>query len=315
MKKYTTIVISLILFCTVFLFTGNLLIAGTTGKITGKVIDVSTKEALPGTNVVLEGTSMGAATDMDGNYTILNIPPGIYSLKFTMMGYKNSVITDVRVSIDLTTTIDVDMNQTVLEAEETVTVVAERPLVRADMTSALSSVGADEIAKLPVQNVNDVLEIQAGIIQSIDGFHIRGGRAAEVAYWVDGVATTDVYSGGIGVAVENSAVQELQVVSGTFNAEYGQAMSGIVNIITKEGGKRYTGEITGYVGDYVGHGSVFDVLKSVEVTKNAANQTVAIGHSENPLAKFNPTYNAELSLNGPFPLTKDKLSFFLNGRY
>ncbi len=315
MKKHTYIVVSLILFYTIFLFTGNLLIAGTTGKLTGKVVDMNTKEALPGTNVVLEGTSMGAATGLDGSYTIMNVPPGIYSLRFTMMGYKNSLISNVRVSIDLTTTINANMSQTVLEANETVTVVAERPLVRADMTSALSSVGADEIAKLPVQSVNDVLQIQAGIIRDGNNLHIRGGRTGEVAYWVDGVATTDVYAGGMGVSVENSAVQELQVVSGTFNAEYGQAMSGIVNIITKEGGQRYTGEISGYVGDYMGHSSVFDVLKKVDITKNAANQTVAVGESENPLAKFNPTYNGELSLSGPVPLTNDKLSFFLNGRY
>ena len=124
MKKHICIVISLILFYTVFLFTGNL-IAGTTGKLTGVVVDLDTKESLPGTNVILEGTSMGAATGLDGNYTIMNIPPGIYTLRFTMMGYKNSLVSNVRVSIDLTTTINANMSQTVLEADETVTVVAE----------------------------------------------------------------------------------------------------------------------------------------------------------------------------------------------
>ncbi len=291
------------------------LFAGTTGKIAGRVYDAETKDPLPGANIIVEGTTTGAASDINGNYNIINLPPGKYSLVVSMIGYKRVRISDVMVRIDLTTTQDFALQQEVIAGEE-VSIVAERPLVRMDMTSALSSVGAEEIAKLPVQNVRDVLELQAGIVRSGNALHIRGGRGGEVAYWVDGVATTDVFSGSMGVTVENSAIQELQVVSGTFNAEYGQAMSGIINIITKEGSTQYNGMLRGYVGDYISGADEFNILKRVNTYTDPETGVVTqTAESENPLAKFNPTYNGEFSLSGPVPGTKDKLTFFTNGRY
>ncbi len=288
--------------------------AGTTGKISGVVKDAETNEPLPGVNVIIENTQMGAATNLDGEYTIINIPPGMYSVRFSMMGYVSKVFTDVRVSIDLTTSLNVKLDATVLEAAEEVVVVAERPMVQMDMTSSMSSVSSAEIDKLPVQEVGDVLELQAGIVRSGSGLHIRGGRTGEVAYWVDGVATTDMFSGGMGVNVENSAVEELQVVSGTFNAEYGQAMSGIINIITKEGGNKLTGKVEAYVGDYMSTADEFAILERVNTMTNpTTGQTMSQGVYENPLEQFNPIYNAQASVSGP--LISDKLSFFANARF
>jgi outer membrane receptor protein involved in Fe transport len=309
-------VFMIIIFLTGLLVRENLLFSGTTGKIAGVIVDSATKNPLPGANIVLEGTTMGAATDVNGNYIILNVPPGAYTLRASMMGYKTHRVEDVRVKIDMTITINFALEATVLEVGEEITVVAERPLVQRDMTSSLTSVGSQEIAALPVQEFRDVLELQAGIVRSGNDLHIRGGRAGEVAYWVDGVATTDLFSGGSGVTVENSAIEELQVVSGTFNAEYGQAMSGIINIITKEGGQKYTGQVKAYVGDFISDDKSFRLLKSVATEKDpATGKTITIGDMENPLRKFNPIYNAEFSLSGPVPLLGDKLSFFTNGRY
>ncbi|MBN2514192.1 MAG: hypothetical protein JXB18_14735, partial [Sedimentisphaerales bacterium] len=145
--------------------------------------------------------------------------------------------------------------------------------------------------------------------------HIRGGRSSEIAYWVDGVSTTDVFNGSSGVTVENSAIQELQVVSGTFNAEYGQAMSGIVKVITKDGGNKLTGEISGYVGDYMSSDPAFSLLKRVNVVKDVSGTQHAVGVLENPLKKFNPIYNMEYNLSGPVPYTNSRLTFFTNGRF
>ena len=117
-------------------------------------------------NVMVEGTATGAASDLQGGYTILNLQPGIYSLRFRMMGYQEVVIQNVRVSIDLTTRANAAMKPTVVETGEAVTVVAERPLVQVDMTSSLSTVGADEIEDLPVQNIEDVLALQAGVVRT-----------------------------------------------------------------------------------------------------------------------------------------------------
>ena len=198
--------------------------AGNTGKIAGVLTDATQRTTLPGANVMVEGTTLGAVTDMQGRFTILNIPPGVYRLKATMIGYKSVIVQNIRVSIDLTTTIDAALEPTTLESGEVVTITAERPLVQRDRTSSLASVNSEEIRDLPVQSMNDVLELQAGVVRSGNDFHIRGGRASEVSYWVDGIATNEVFSGGSAVTVEKSAVQEMQVVSGTFNAEYGNAM-------------------------------------------------------------------------------------------
>ncbi|MBN1780394.1 TonB-dependent receptor [bacterium] len=297
-------------------FSAVVLHAGITGKIAGDVIDQDTQQKLIGANIIVEGTMMGAATSADGYFNILNVPPGTYTLKATMMGYMPMIIQGVRVSIDQTSKINFTLNPTVVESDETVTIVADKPLVKPDMTSSLASVSSEEIEALPVSNMGQVLAIQAGVVQSGGSFHIRGGRAGEVAFWVDGVATTDVYSGGMGVAVENSAIQELQVVSGTFNAEYGQAMSGIVNIITKEGDKNYTGNFSAYVGDYVSNGEVWDVITKVnrEIDPETGAYTMT-SEKKNPLADFNPVYNTEFNLSGPVPLLGNKVTFFANARY
>ncbi len=291
------------------------LFAGTTGKISGQVYDAETREPLPGANLLVEGTNRGDASDLEGDFNIINLPPGKYTLIVTMMGYTKTRVENIDVNIDMTTTQNIYLKPQVLEGEE-VTVVAERPLVRMDMTSALSSVGSEEIENLPVQEVRDVLELQAGIVRSGNTLHIRGGRGGEVAYWVDGVATTDVYSGGMGINVENSAIEELQIVSGTFNAEYGQAMSGIINIITKEGKPNYSGMLRGYVGDYVSNADQFTVPNRVITTTDPeTGEVVQTVEDENPLSRFNPTYNVEGSLSGPIPGLGNNLTFFVNGRY
>ena len=309
MKKLT-LVYFLILICAGFVFSGKL-IAGTTGKIAGRVIDAETSKPLPGANIIIEGTTMGAASDLDGYYAIINIPPGSYSLKASTMGYADTRIEKIRTRIDLTTTVNFSLKATVLEMGESVTVVAERPLVQKDMTYSLASVSSDEIQGLPVQNIADVMELQAGVVQS-DGLHLRGGRTGEIAYWVDGVSTTDVFSGGMGVKVENSAVEELQIVSGTYNAEYGQAMSGIINIITKEGGENYHGQFKAYAGDYYSTSDLYSVWKNVEYDQES---NALVEEKENPVKQFNPIYNTEFSLSGPVPFMGRKINFFANGRY
>ena len=291
------------------------LFSGVTGKIAGTITDTESGVGLPGVNVVIIGSNLGAATNGEGNYTIIGVPPGVYQLKISMMGYKEVIVENVRVSIDLTTWINSSLNPTVLETEEVVTIVAERPLVQMDMTSSLTIVGSKEIEMLPAQSIEGVVELQAGVV-NYSGLHIRGGRSGEIAYWVDGVATTDVFDGGQGITVENSAVEELQVVSGTFNAEYGRAMSGIINIITKEGSPKFSGQIKGYVGDYLSGDPVYEVLERSDVLENPSDETLVLDEAaENPVKKFNPIYNGEISLSGPVPFTNNKLSFFTTARY
>jgi len=263
--------------------------AGTTGKLAGKVVDRDTGEPLPGVNVIIEGTTLGAATDLDGNYIVLRIPPGVYSVRAQMIGYQPVVVNNVRISIDKTTTVNFELQRTVVELGKEITVVAERPLVQMDLTSTEAVVGSEVIQQLPVERFEDVVNLQAGVVEG----HFRGGRLGEVVYMIDGVPVNDVYSGTYALEVENSAIQELQVISGTFNAEYGQAMSGVVNIVTKEGGEKLEGRVEAYFGDYLStHKRIFWNIE-----------------------KINPTYSLQASLSGPFPIFGEKLRFFALGRF
>ncbi len=267
----------------------SLLEAGTTGKISGRISDKSSGDPLIGVNVVLEGTSQGAATDLEGYFSILNVLPGEYSLKASIIGYQTMIQKNVQVSVDLTTAINFEMNSTILEGEEVI-VIAEMPVVKKDVTSTSFRVSSEQIGQLQVQNLSEIVELQAGVVQG----HFRGGRAGEVMYIVDGVPMNDAYGGESLFDVESEMIQEVEVISGTFNAEYGQAMSGIVNIVTKEGQEYYAGKLTLFCGDHLSsHTKQFMNIDNV-----------------NPLANTNLQFN----ISGPIPFAGKKLSFSLLGR-
>lgn len=265
-----------------------LTLAGTTGKIAGRITDASSGEALVSVNVVVEGTTRGAATDLDGYYFIINLSPGTYTLNVSAIGYKAQAITNVQVSIDKTSEVDVELEPEVIQGEA-VTVVAQRPAVEKDRTFSTATVGDQDMQVMPVNAVSEVVNIQAGVV---DG-HFRGGRSGEVVYMIDGIPVQDVYDNSQATGINQDVVKELQVITGTFNAEYGQAMSGVVNMVTKDGGDRYTGMASTQFGDYYsGHTKQFDYINNI-----------------NPAA----ITNYEVSLAGPVPLAKG-VSFYLNGR-
>ncbi len=220
--------------------------AGTTGKVAGTVKDKSTGNPLPGVNVILEGTTMGAATDNEGYYFIINIPPGKYNVRATMIGYSAVVKREVQVTVDYTTRVDFDLEPAVLEGQ-VVVVTAERPLIERDMTATASVTTGEQIDKMPVNTYQQVLATHPGFVESGTGlnreFNVRGGRSGELAYLIDGFYVEDPQVGGMGSGVANVGIAELAVMTGTFNAEYGEAMSGVLNIVTKEGGPNYSGRV------------------------------------------------------------------------
>ena len=218
---------SIIICCTVL----QTVFAGTTGKLTGAITIKDTGEPLVGANVLIEGTGLGAATDLGGNYFILQVPPGKYSVRFTMIGFQGLVVNNVRVQVDLTTRLDGALSEKVIGMDEVV-VQASRPMIQTDVTYSQANISSDEVAMLPVEEFEDVIALQAGVVTANGEIHVRGGRGGEIAYMIDGITVTDPFNSDIAVEIENNAIQELQFISGTFNAEYGQAMSGIVNIIT-----------------------------------------------------------------------------------
>lgn len=241
--------------CMILLFVSLpvMLFAGTTGKIAGYVRDVSTGEPLGGTNIMLEGTTMGAAADMKGYFVILNIPPGNYTLKATMIGFKDAVFENVRVFIDLTTAQDIYLEPTVIKGE-VVTVTAERPLIEQDITSSRTIIESEMITEAPLAGLSQAVALTPGFSVGSP----RGGRRnqGEIAYIVDGLdlnsplGTARVgYSPGQSTAdglatdVVELGLEEVEVLMGGFGAEYYQAPSAIVNVVTKEGGPNYSARL------------------------------------------------------------------------
>ena len=229
------------------------------GKIAGTVKDKDTGEALPGVNVVLEGTMLGASTDPEGRYFILNVPPGEYAVTAKMVGYKTETLTGVLSKSDATTTVSFELEATVIEVAEAIVVVAERPLVDKTLTASRSTVTATELNNaLPVRSIDDIIETTASSFRNF----IRGGRQFETKTLIDGVDVSDpFYSRGTGTNVvkgynqvtrskaddpalsNSSAIEELSVLAGTFNAEYPAATAGVVNIVTKQGGSNLSGRV------------------------------------------------------------------------
>ncbi|BBM69606.1 TonB-dependent receptor [Rhodothermus marinus] len=265
-----------------------------TGKLAGYVRDAETGQPLIGATVYIEETGQGAVTDAQGYYVVLNLRPGLYTVRFSYVGYETVRYTDVRIVSDQTRELEVRLRPSVVAGEEVV-ITAQRPLVQRDLTSSRKTVVAEEIQALPVESFLDVLALQAGVNRGPSGeLHIRGGRSTEIAYLVDGLSVGNPFNAnGLATEVATNAIQELTVVSGTFNAEYGQAMSGIVNVVTKEGGEKLEGTFSAYAGDYLTrHEDIFYLPPGIQ-----RNTTTIEG-----------------TLGGPVPLTGKKVRFFFSAR-
>lgn len=334
MKKLLTF------WCVIFVLLWNQsAVGGTTGKIVGQVTDQQSGEPLPGANVLIRGTRLGASTNLEGQFLILNIPPGIYDVEASMLGYRKVIKKQVKISTDLTTKLAFELAETPIEGEEVV-VVAERPLIQKDITSRQAYVGNKEITELPVRDFKDILALQAGVSRDAAGqLHIRGGRAGEVAYLIDGVYMDDPLQGGfgselgdntrtrqrigsqLGLTIDEEAIDEMVVISGTFNAEYGNVMSGVVNIVTKEPSSDYTGKLeltSGYLND-----SPYRQADALVEDKNpvidAASGKRLTYHPPSNYFQNYPTlvdYPGQMqgSFSGPVPGISN-LSFFFSGKY
>ena len=209
-----------------------LLTAGQTGKIAGRVTDSGSGEPLVGCNVLISGTSSGAATDANGEYFIINLTPGSYVVEFSMIGYASYTSEGVNVNIDVTTPVDAALTTEAVELAG-VSVTAERPAIENTLTSSKQIVSGDMMAAMAVTDVNDVIKTLPGVTEFGGELHIRGGRSGEEMYLVDGASVTNAVFGGNAIPVNPSMVGELQLITGTFNAEYGQAMSGLFNTVLR----------------------------------------------------------------------------------
>lgn len=256
------------------------------GKITGRVRDAETGEPLIGADVIVEGTELGASTDEKGDYVILYVPAGTYVVTASYLGYDPFTYAQVIVNADQTTNLNFRLKPTVIEVEKVI-VIAEKPPIVASQTQSGHSVTSQDIARLPVTTINQVVTLQAGVSTSNLGTHIRGGRAGEVTYYVDGIMTKVPHTGAQSTQINASAVEEVSVVSGGYDAEYGDALSGIINVVTKEGGSKPSGSFR----------YLTDEIFSMDNLKD----------------RLNYGYNFyDLSFGGPLPGVS-RLRYFLSG--
>ena len=288
----------------------------TTGKIAGIVTEAETGEPLPGVNIVIEGIQQGTASDLEGRFVIIGVRPGTYTIVASFVGFATQRSEGLRVNVDLTTEVNFSLREETFEGEEIV-VTAEAVRVRKDVTSSEARVTAETIDRLPVQELGQILNVQAGVTDR-GGFHIRGGRSSEIVTMVDGVPVTDSYDGSTALQLENEGIEELQVISGTFNAEYGNAMSGVINVVSKEGRKdRIGGTVELYSGSYVVPGSggrelLLGTKQEDYTTSEGFPYDKANVYSYLPVEPMHYR-NAAASLEGP--VLTDRVTFFANGRY
>src|SRR5690554_4117369 len=200
-----------------------------TGKITGRVTDTN-GEPLPGVNVIIDNTTIGNSTDADGYYTILNLSAGTYTLKATYIGFATVFVQDVEVLISLTTEINIQLSEQLIEGEEIV-VIAQQPVIKKDVSSSLASISKSELESLPVTSVTAAIGLQAGV----EGLSIRGSGSDEVSFNLNGLSLRSERDNTPFTGISVTSIENVQVQTGGFNAEYGDVRSGVINVTSKEG--------------------------------------------------------------------------------
>ncbi|MFQ5797948.1 MAG: TonB-dependent receptor domain-containing protein [Bacteroidota bacterium] len=226
------------------------------GKIRGTVTDSETGEELIGANVLIEGTVLGAATDINGEYVVLNVPPGGYSVRTTFIGYAPVTITNVLVNAALTTTLDFELPPTTIQTEP-VLIVAERPLVQRNTTNTVRITSRDDVGNLPIRGTQTILALDAGVVRQDGNLYVRGGRDGELAYFVDGASVTNRLFNSEGVSVVQEAFQELQFQPGGYTAELGGANSGIAKTTMRTGGSKFHASVDYRTDDFAKPGDQF----------------------------------------------------------
>jgi outer membrane receptor protein involved in Fe transport len=241
--------------------------AGTTGTISGTVTDTKTGEPVALATIVITELKRGATTDAQGHFYILNLPAGKYSVRVALLGYIPQAREGIEVFPDFTTKLDFQMEPTVLKGDvPAVEVKGERPLIQKDVTATTKFLSGDELRNQPLRGYQEAVAQQSGVVSynlnnlnqvnnateitNSNTLIIRGGRPNEVAYYVDGFSQQDPLTGFSTTAIAPDAIDEIVVQAGGYNAEYGRINSGIVNVVTREGGDRYAGALEGIYGDH-----------------------------------------------------------------
>ena len=256
------------------------------GSIQGSVVDATNKEALIGVNVIVVGTSNGSASDFDGNYVITSLTAGEYSLKVSYIGYETKLFTGISVVNGETTTLNIELEEAILSTDEEIVIVGEKPLLDVEGAASSVTISSEQIAAAPVRDVQSVIASQVGVIKDPTGLYIRGGRANETGFIVDGVSAKDPLAGtGFGLDIGSNAFSEVEVTTGGIGAEVGDVTSGVVSVRTQDGGDTFSG--------YFSH------------------KRDNFGFNDSESSNFFEEI-FEMNLSGP--IVREKLRFFISGQ-
>lgn len=218
------------------------------GIIAGKIVDKKTGEPLAYANIVF-GEDMGGMSFEDGTFKVAGVPPGTYTVKAMMMGYKTEEKAGIVVRPGQTTRIEFDLEETIVDKTQEIVVEAAKKQIDVDRSDVSHAVSRDELEELPVDNVEEALALKSGIVKTGDELHVRGGRSGEVKFMIDGVPVDDPLGGGR-IDVGLMGTSDSEIITGGMDAEYGNAQSAVVNVSTREGGKTYEGQIRFMTNDF-----------------------------------------------------------------
>ncbi|MFH0883093.1 MAG: TonB-dependent receptor [bacterium] len=289
------------------------------GRILGRITRVDNGEPVASATVQIEGMNRGAASDLAGEYYILALDPGRYTVNFRALGYRAQRIEQVVINSGSITTLNVQLTEQAIEMEP-VTVIFTRPPVNVTESSQRISVEGSVARQMPIRQSDEIVQIQPGVSRDRNGLlHLRGGRSGEIGYIIDGIRVEDPLEGDLASTIGRESLHELQLLTGTFSAEYGQAMSGLVSIVTREGGPRYSASVdvespmvnasTYRKADWAGEHS--DYIR-VNSSLSAYSPSHFFDSCDPPVAEQG---RLSATLSGPIPFTGKRATFFLSGMH
>ena len=224
------------------LIVGSVSTAFGQGTLSGKIVDAGNKEALIGVNVLIMGTTLGASTDIDGKFSVPNVKAGEYSIRISYIGFETKMYTGILIKDRETTTLNVDLAEAILSTDDEIVIVGERPIVDVESSSSSKTITQEQIQSAPLRDVQQVVATQVGVVRDPTGLYIRGGRADETGFLVDGVSAKDPLAGtGFGLDIGSNSFSDIEVTTGGVGAEFGDVTSGVVSVTTQDGTDNFRG--------------------------------------------------------------------------
>ncbi|HUG13447.1 MAG TPA: carboxypeptidase regulatory-like domain-containing protein, partial [Thermomicrobiales bacterium] len=275
------------------------------GKLTGIVTDAQTGAPIEGVQVLLQGTGYGAITSANGRYFIISIPPGTYTVSARRIGYTSTEISNLPIRIDVTRDLPISLTPAATELATTRIVAESAPLVETGVTGSTTSISAEVIQSLPVTSIAGVLSLQQGFVDppqntnllslseeqrsTLQPIRVRGGRGGSTVSLIDGFPINNPLFGTEAIRLNALAVSQIEFVRGYMEPQYGNGLSGVINMATREGGTSVAGAVDYQTSSIAGAlGSTRDELAGAHLLRGY--------------------------LSGPVPGTSDRLRYAVSGQ-